>query len=35
MDGWNDRCEPFEWAKAADEILAKAESRQKNSNTQH
>ena len=22
--GWNDRCEPFTWTKAADEILAKA-----------
>jgi hypothetical protein len=22
IDGWNDRCEPFLWTKAADEILA-------------
>jgi hypothetical protein len=22
--GWNDRCEPFTWTKAASEILAKA-----------
>jgi hypothetical protein len=24
IDGWNDRCEPFVWAKDADTILAKA-----------
>jgi transposase len=24
IDGWNDRCEPFEWTKDADTILAKA-----------
>jgi hypothetical protein len=24
IDGWNDRCEPFVWAKDAETILAKA-----------
>ena len=34
IDGWNDRCQPFVWTKAADDILAKA-NRKKTSNTQH
>ncbi len=35
IDGWNDRCEPFIWTKTADEILKKAQPRQKTSNTRH
>jgi transposase len=34
VDGWNDRCHPFVWTKAADEILKKA-NRQTTSNTDH
>jgi len=34
IDGWNERCEPFVWTKAADEIGAKAD-RKPNSNTRH
>jgi len=35
IDGWNDRCEPFEWTKTADDILTKAQPRKKTSNTRH
>jgi transposase len=34
IDGWNQRCEPFVWAKTADEILTKSR-RKKTSNTRH
>jgi len=29
IDGWNDRCEPFVWTKAADEILEQARPRKR------
>ncbi len=29
IDGWNDRCHPFVWTKTADEILKKADRKQK------
>ena len=35
IDGWNDRCEPFEWTKDADDILTRAKDRKKTSNTRH
>jgi hypothetical protein len=25
IDGYNERCQPFRWAKTADQILAKAQ----------
>jgi len=34
IDGWNERCQPFVWTKAADEILTKAH-RKKTSYTRH
>jgi transposase len=34
IDGYNQRCEPFQWTKTADHILSKA-NRQKNSDTRH
>ena len=34
IDGWNDRCHPFVWTKAADEILKKA-NRKSTSDTRH
>jgi transposase len=35
IDGWNDRCEPFTWAKTADEILPHATGGQRTSFTRH
>ncbi|MDQ3525941.1 MAG: IS630 family transposase [Chloroflexota bacterium] len=35
IDGWNERCTPFVWAKTADQILAKAKKRQPTSDTRH
>jgi len=35
IDGWNDRCEPFEWTKDADDILTRSKDRKKTSNTRH
>lgn len=35
IDGWNDRCQPFTWTKAPDQILAKATSGQRSSFTRH
>ena len=35
IDAWNERCQPFTWTKTADQILAKAQPRQKTSNTRH
>ncbi len=34
IDGWNERAHPFNWTKAADQILAKATPR-KTQNTRH
>jgi len=34
IDGWNDRCHPFVWTKAADDILKKA-NRKTTSDTRH
>ncbi len=34
VNGWNDRCHPLVWAKAADRILKKAH-RQTTSNSRH
>jgi transposase len=34
IDGWNERCHPFAWTKAADEILPHA-TRQRNSDARH
>jgi transposase len=34
IDAYNERCQPFAWTKAADQILAKAD-RQKTSDTRH
>jgi len=34
IDGWNERCQPFAWAKDADTIIAKAH-RKPNSGTRH
>ncbi len=34
INGWNERCHPFAWTKAADEILKKAD-RKTTSNTGH
>jgi hypothetical protein len=33
-DGWNQRCQPFAWAKDADQILTKLK-RQNTSQTHH
>jgi hypothetical protein len=35
IDGWNERCQPFTWTKAADEILTKATGGQRSSFTRH
>jgi transposase len=35
IDGWNDRCQPFAWTKAADEIIPKATGGQRKSFTRH
>lgn len=35
IDGWNDRCQPFVWTKAADEVLTKASGGQRSSFTRH
>jgi len=34
IDGWNDRCAPFIWAKTADDILTKTH-RKTTSDTRH
>jgi len=34
IDAWNERCEPFEWTKEADELIHKA-TRKKTSLTRH
>jgi hypothetical protein len=33
-DAWNERCDPFEWTKEADELIDKAK-RKKTSLTRH
>ena len=35
IDAWNERCQPFTWAKTADDILTKATSGQRSSFTRH
>jgi transposase len=35
ITGWNERCEPFVWTKAADEILEKAEPKNRKNNFSH
>jgi len=35
IDAWNERCQPFKWTKAADEILTKATGGQRTSFTRH
>lgn len=35
IDGWNERCRPFTWTKAADQILEKATDGQRSSFTRH
>jgi hypothetical protein len=34
IDGWNERCQPFEWTKPADQILAKTQ-RKTTAETRH
>lgn len=35
IDGWNDRCHPFVWTKAPDEVLSHARPRQRTSDAEH
>jgi hypothetical protein len=35
VDGWNDRCQSFEWTKLADELLAKIKKRKESSAQEH
>ena len=35
VDGWNDRCHPFVWTKAPDEVLSHARPRQRTSDAGH
>jgi transposase len=35
IDGWNERCHPFVWAKTADQILTHAVRRQPTSDARH
>jgi transposase len=35
IDGWNDRCHPFTWTKAPDEVLSRARPRQGTSDAGH
>ena len=35
IDGWNERCYPFTWTKAPDEVLSHARPRKRTSNAEH
>ena len=35
IDGWNDRCHPFTWTKAPDEVLSHARPRKRTSDAEH
>jgi len=35
IDGWNERCHPFVWTKAPDEVLSRARPRQRTSDAEH